>query len=113
MDDTPLTLIRDIIFLIIYTIYYTCESIFRRVFKPQKKSLVGEVALITGAGHGLGQELALQLSQLGVKVICWDINAKTCEETACKVRAMGGDAEGFQCDVSSRKQVADTARATR
>ena len=94
-------------------IYYTCESIFRRFVKPQEKSLVGEVALITGAGHGLGKELAMQLSQLGVRVICWDINAKTCQETAQKVREMGGDAEAFQCDVSNREQVADTARLTR
>ena len=113
MEDTPLTLIRDVLLLLISIIYYTCKSIFRRIFKPRKKSLVGELGLITGAGHGLGRELALQLSQLGVKVICWDINERTCQETADMVREMGGDAEAFQCDVSNRKQVATTARLTR
>ena len=108
-----LPLFRDMIFLVIYIIYYTSESIFRRFVTAQKKSLVGEVALITGAGHGLGREFALQLSQLGVKVICWDINAKTCQETAKKVRDMGGDADSFQCDVSNREQVANTATLTR
>ena len=108
-----LPLLRDVMVLIISIIYYTCESVLRRFVTVRKKSLVGEVALITGAGHGLGREFALQLSQLGVKVICWDINAKTCHETAKQVRDMGGDAESFQCDVSSREQVADTARLIR
>ena len=108
-----LPLLRDVIFLIISIIYYTCESVLRRFIATRKKSLVGEVAVITGAGHGLGREFALQLSQLGVKVMCWDINAKTCHETAKQVRDMGGDAESFQCDVSNREQVANTARLMR
>jgi hypothetical protein len=113
MDDTFTVMIRDIIYLILQIIYYTCESIFRKIVKPKKKSLAGEVALITGAGHGLGQELAFGLSKLGVKVICWDINARTCQETAQKVKDCGGEAQAFQCDVSNREQVADTARLTR
>ena len=110
---TIITLTLDLCILILYTIYYSCESVFRRFVKPRKKSLVGEVALITGAGHGLGREFALQLGQLGVKVICWDINAKTCHDTANQVREAGGDAESFECDVSNRQQVADTAKLMR
>ena len=113
MDDTPTALIRDIIYLILQIICYTCECIFRKIIKPKKKSLAGDVALITGAGHGLGKELAFGLSKLGVKVICWDINAKTCQETAKQVKDSGGEAEAFQCDVSNREQVADTARMAR
>ena len=75
--------------------------------------LEGEVALITGAGHGLGRELAFGLSNLGVKVICWDINPATGEETAQKVRDCGGEAQAFHCDVSNREQVVDTAKVTR
>ena len=113
-DNNVLSLMQDVIFLTIQVIYYTLESVLRKFYKPRKKSLVGEVALVTGAGHGLGQELAFKLSQLGVKVICWDINAKTCEETAQTIRRkFGVQAEAFQCDVSNRQQVADVAASTR
>ena len=113
MQDTSLSLIQDVIFLLLKSIYFICESVFRKFVKPKKKPLAGQIALITGAGHGLGQELCFGLSKLGVKVICWDINARTCQETAQKVIKSGGDAESFQCDVSNRQQVADTARTTR
>ena len=113
MNDTPIVLIKDVIILLLHIIYFTCESVFRRLVKAKRKSLVGEIALITGAGHGLGRELAFELSKLGVKVICWDINSKTCNETVRKIRESGGEAEAFQCDVSNRNQVSDTAIATR
>ena len=113
MKDTPFVLVKDVLYLLLQIIFYTMESIFRKVFKPKKKSLVGETALVTGAGHGLGQELALGLSKLGVKVICWDINADTCQETVRKIKESGGNAEAFQCDVSNRQEVAETATKTR
>ena len=113
MKDTPFSLVKDVLHLLFQIIFYTMESIFRKLVKPKKKSLMGETALVTGAGHGLGQELALGLSKLGVKVACWDINAKTCQETVKKIKESGGEAEAFQCDVSSRKEVADTATKTR
>ena len=113
MKDTPFVLFKDVLHLLLQIIFYTMESIFRKVVKPKKKSLVGETALVTGAGHGLGQELALGLSKLGVKVICWDINADTCQETVRKIKESGGNAEAFQCDVSNRQEVVETATKTR
>lgn len=38
------------------------------------KDLDGELALVTGGGGGLGRLLALRLTELGCKVILWDIN---------------------------------------
>ena len=113
MKDTPLSLVKDVLYLFLQIIFYTFESIFRKVIKPKKKSLVGEIALVTGAGHGLGQELAIGLSELGVKVACWDINEATCKETVRLIKESGGKAVAFQCDVSDREQVANTAKKTR
>jgi NAD(P)-dependent dehydrogenase (short-subunit alcohol dehydrogenase family) len=49
------------------------------------KSLSDETVLITGAGRGIGRQLALHLADEanGVKkIVCWDLDAEGCEETA-------------------------------
>lgn len=46
-----------------------------RTFIPKaKKSVAGEIVLITGAGKGLGRELSLRFAKLGATVVIWDIN---------------------------------------
>lgn len=80
---------------------------------PAKKTLTGMVAVVTGAGHGIGRELALQLSRMGVRVVCWDVNATTCDQTASDVNAEGGQAWALEVDVGDRKQVAEAAQKTR
>eukprot|EP00094_Tigriopus_californicus_P004783 TCALIF_04603-PA protein Name:"Similar to HSD17B13 17-beta-hydroxysteroid dehydrogenase 13 (Homo sapiens)" AED:0.06 eAED:0.06 QI:0/0/0/0.66/1/1/3/0/315 len=99
------------------------EHMVQLVYPPLAKSLVGEVVLITGAGHGIGRELALQCARLGAKVVCWDINAQTAQETAQRVNeewavnATHVDtpirAWSFQCDVSKREEVNKVADETR
>jgi len=52
-------------------------TFFMRIFvSPKKKSLKGQLALVTGTGHGLGQALAKRLTKMAVRVICIDINDK-------------------------------------
>ena len=76
-------------------------------------NLKGEVAVVTGAGHGIGKELCHQLAHEGAKVVCWDINEITAEETASEIRNKGGQAWSFQCDVSNKMNVANAAEKTR
>lgn len=64
---------------------------------------------ITGAGHGIGRDLALQLAEQGVRLALWDIDAARCEQIAREVRAKGGRATSYCCDVAERAQVLDTA----
>ncbi|KAF2344100.1 Short-chain dehydrogenase/reductase SDR [Trinorchestia longiramus] len=64
---------------------------------------------VTGAGHGIGRELALQLSRLGAKVVCCDINEAWNNSTVEAIRAEAGVAWGYNCDVSSRSSVHDVA----
>ena len=46
-----------------------------RLFVPlKKKSMVGKVVLVTGAGHGIGRELAIKFSDIGARLVLWDIN---------------------------------------
>lgn len=59
-------------------IFWMCvDPLFRlgRCLCPKsKKSVKGEIILITGAGHGLGQEIALLLAQMDPILVLWDIN---------------------------------------
>ena len=66
------------ILTVLWVILYNYVVAFYRIFFPRaRKSIAGEVVLITGAGHGIGRELALEISKLGAITVLWDIN-KVC-----------------------------------
>lgn len=63
--------------------------------------LEGKVALITGAGAGIGKTTALRFAQEGAKVIVTDINLDNVTQTASEIEQAGGSAAAFKHDVSS------------
>ncbi|XP_076261359.1 short-chain dehydrogenase/reductase family 16C member 6-like isoform X2 [Rhynchophorus ferrugineus] len=65
---------------------------------------------VTGAGHGIGRELAIKYASEGAAVILWDINEKGNEETA-KLIVNNGCRKPYTytCDVSNRKNVLEVA----
>jgi NAD(P)-dependent dehydrogenase (short-subunit alcohol dehydrogenase family) len=62
-------------------------------------SLDGRVAIITGAGRGLGREHALLFAAEGAKVVVNDLG-DVAEETAAEIRAAGGDAVGSTASIT-------------
>lgn len=62
--------------------------------------LQDQVALITGAGSGIGRESALLFAAEGAAVVSVDINLAAAEETASAIRAAGGKAVAVKADVS-------------
>ena len=62
-------------------------------------SLDGKVALVTGAGRGLGQGYALALAEAGADVVLLDRTG--CPETAEQVQALGRRAHQIVCDLST------------
>ncbi len=63
----------------------------------------GKVAVVTGAGSGIGRELARLLAERGARLALSDVNATGLEET---VRLCGAaDVRSYRLDVSSREQV--------
>jgi NAD(P)-dependent dehydrogenase (short-subunit alcohol dehydrogenase family) len=66
--------------------------------------LAGRVALITGAGSGMGRTAALLFAQEGAAVVAADISANA-EQTAAEITDAGGEALFVQSDVSDEAQV--------
>ncbi|GGN20145.1 SDR family NAD(P)-dependent oxidoreductase [Streptomyces fuscichromogenes] len=62
--------------------------------------LRGAVALVTGAGQGVGATVARYLSAQGAAVAVNDYRLERAEEVAAKIRAEGGNALAFQADVT-------------
>ena len=69
--------------------------------------LADKVALITGAGAGLGRESALVFAGEGARVVVTDIDHDRVEETAALVRAAGGEAAAIRMDVTDEASVRD------
>ena len=77
------------------------------------KGLAGKVAIITGAGTGIGQAIAKRLGAEGVKVIVDYIgSSEGAEETQRAIREAGGEAEIVQADVTNMNEVAQLIEAT-
>jgi len=62
--------------------------------------LNGQVAIVTGASRGIGRAIALALAACGAKVACIARSAEKLADTAAAIRAAGGTAEVFACDVT-------------
>ncbi|MFN8633794.1 MAG: SDR family NAD(P)-dependent oxidoreductase [Chloroflexota bacterium] len=67
--------------------------------------LAGKVAVVTGAGQGIGKALALGLAGAGAAVVATDVLGENAAATAQQIVANGGRALGMRVDVSKRAQV--------
>ncbi len=67
--------------------------------------LDNQIALVTGAGRGIGQAIALKLAGAGAAVVVVDLKTEFCEDTVRQVQALGRKAWSFGADVSSAASV--------
>ena len=80
--------------------------------------LANHIAVITGAGSGIGRAIAAGYAREGARVVALDVNKEAAAETAQQILNAGGKAESFVLDVTRRddciamaKQVADKVGA--
>jgi 3-oxoacyl-[acyl-carrier protein] reductase len=74
--------------------------------------LAGKVAIITGAGRGIGQATALKFASEGARVVVCDLSPDSIEDTVDRVTAIGGEAVGHTADVRKLAELKAMVDAT-
>ena len=74
--------------------------------------LAGRVAIVTGAGQGIGRGIALVFAREGARVCVAELKAHRAERTAAEITAAGGEAIALATDVGSQPSIAAMVDAT-
>jgi NAD(P)-dependent dehydrogenase (short-subunit alcohol dehydrogenase family) len=69
------------------------------------KALNGKIALVTGAGSGIGHASALAFARAGATVVVSDVLLERCESVVSEITREGGNASARQCDVRDPQQI--------
>src|SRR3954467_12776440 len=75
----------------------------------------GQVAIVTGAGQGIGRAIALRLAQDGYKLVVADLKAENVSRLAGEINQLGGQALAHQVDLvnqAERQRLIETTLAT-
>ncbi|HFJ0078744.1 TPA: SDR family NAD(P)-dependent oxidoreductase, partial [Shigella sonnei] len=69
----------------------------------------GKCAIITGAGAGIGKEIAITFATAGASVVVSDINADAANHVVDEIQQLGGQAFACRCDITSEQELSALA----
>jgi 2-hydroxycyclohexanecarboxyl-CoA dehydrogenase len=72
----------------------------------------GKTVVVTGGGGGIGGATCRRFAAEGGRVAVYDLDPESAEKVAAEIRASGGSADAFRCDISDRASVAAAVQAT-
>ncbi|XP_061439055.1 estradiol 17-beta-dehydrogenase 11-like [Rhineura floridana] len=104
-----MNLLLDLLWLVVIIIYSYLEALGKLFIPVKRKSVNGEIVLITGAGHGIGRLTAYEFAKRQSKLVLWDLNKHGVEETAERCRGLGATAHAFVVDCSLKEEIYSAA----
>ncbi|NLJ51058.1 MAG: 2-hydroxycyclohexanecarboxyl-CoA dehydrogenase [Alcaligenaceae bacterium] len=72
----------------------------------------GKTVVVTGGAGGIGSATCKRFAEAGAKVAVFDLSLEAANKVAEEIKAAGGQAAGFQCDITQRDQVDAAVAAT-
>ena len=82
---------------------------YASIFQPGL--FAGRVAIVTGGGSGIGRCTAHELASLGAKVALVGRKVEKLDKVRAEIAAIGGEADGFVCDIREEERVRETVAA--
>tara|TARA_B100000767_G_scaffold275296_1_gene311566 strand:- start:6049 stop:6828 length:780 start_codon:yes stop_codon:yes gene_type:complete len=83
-----------------------------KLFKNLSRSVKGKVAIITGAGSGMGEATAKVFAEEGVKVVATDVNLKEVKRVSDEINSNGGTCHALHLDVTDKTEIEDCLKET-
>jgi len=80
--------------------------------ETQMQTFNEKTVVITGGGGGIGGATSRRFGRQGARVAVFDLNPEAAEKVAAQIRAEGGQAEAFRCDITDRASVDAAVAAT-
>ena len=76
------------------------------------KKLENKTVIVTGGGGGIGGATCRRFAAEGAKVAVFDMNAEAAQRVANEIKATGGIAQAFKCNITDRVEVDAAVAAT-
>ena len=83
-----------------------------KLFKNLSRSVKGKVAIITGAGSGMGEATAKVFAEEGVKVVATDVNLNEVKRVSDEINSNGGICHALHLDVTDKTEIENCLKET-